>query len=145
MIFVSHSHFIRYILKKRNVKLLLMFSSTYIPNIKAFPFIIPEKKHQIGFQTKISVTHRFRCFSSCQPHSFYHGKIVRVQQHRLSQLQFGGFFDGGYGPAAVGDSRSERAERTSSGSAPALSASPTVTCYWAFKTVWKASVVVLSI
>ena len=32
----------------------------------------------------------------------------------------------------------------SSRSAPALSASPTVTCYWSFKTVWKASVVVLS-
>ena len=36
--FVSHSHFIRYILKKRNVILLLLFSSTYIPNMKAFPF-----------------------------------------------------------------------------------------------------------
>ena len=45
---------------------------------------------------------------------------------RLSQLQFGGFFGGGYGRA------------------PALSASPTVTCYWSFKTVWKMSVVVLS-
>ena len=105
MIFVSHSHFIRYILKKRNVILLLMFSSTYIPNIKAFPFFIPEKKRQIGFQTKISVTHRFSCFTSCQPHPFYDGKIVRVQQR---QLQFGGFFGGGYGLAAVGDGRSER-------------------------------------
>ena len=108
MIFVSHPHFIRYILKKRNVILLLMFSSTYIPNIKAFPFFIPEKKRQIGFQTKISVTHRFSCFTSCQPHPFYGGKIVRVQQRQLSQLQFGGFFGRGYGPAAVGDGRSER-------------------------------------
>ena len=74
-----------------------MFSSTYIPNMKAFPFFIPEKKCQIGFQTKISVTHRFR-----QPHPFYRGKIVRVQQR-----QFGGFFGGGYGPAAVRDCRSE--------------------------------------
>ena len=82
-----------------------MFSSTYIPNMKAFPFFIPEKKRQIGFQTKITVTHRFSCFASCQPHPF---------------------------------------ERTSSGSAPALSASPTVTCYWSFKAVWKASMVVLS-
>ena len=106
MIFVSHSHFIRYILKKRNIILLHMFSSTYIPNMKAFPFFIPEKKRQIGFQTKISVTHRFRCFTSCQPHPFYGGKIVRIQQ--LSQFQFGGFFGGGYGPAAVGDGRSER-------------------------------------
>ena len=72
-----------------------MFSST---NIKAFPFFIPEKKHQIGFQTKISVTHRFSCFTSCQPHPFYGGKIVSVQQRQLSQLQFSG---GGYGPAAV--------------------------------------------
>ena len=68
-----------------------MFSST---NIKAFPFFIPEKKRQIGFQTKISATHRF----SCQPHPFYGGKIVSVQQRQLSQLQFSG---GGYGPAAV--------------------------------------------
>ena len=44
-----------------------MFSSTYIPNMKAFPFFIPEKRHQIGFQTKISITHRFRCFTSCHP------------------------------------------------------------------------------
>ena len=70
--------------------------------MKAFPFFIPEKKRQIG-QTKISVTHRFSCFTSCQPHPFYGGKIVRIQQQRqLSQLQFGGFFGGGYGPAAVG-------------------------------------------
>ena len=108
MIFVSHSHFIRYILKKRNVILLLMFNSTYIPNMKAFPFFIPEKKRQIGFHSKISVMHRFSCFTSCQPHPFYSGKIVRVQQRQLSQLQFGGFFGGGYGPAAVGDGRSER-------------------------------------
>ena len=109
MIFVSHSHFIRYILKKRNVILLLMFSSTYIPNMKAFPFIIPEKMRQIGFQTKkISVTHRFRCFASCQPHPFYGGKIVCLQQSQLIQLQFGGFFGGRYGPAAVGDGWSER-------------------------------------
>ena len=108
MIFVSHSHFIRYILKKRNVILLLMFSSTYIPNMKAFPFFIPEKKRQIGFQTKISVTHRFSCFTSCQPHPFYGGKIVRVQQCQLSLLQFGGFFGGEYGSAAVGEGRSER-------------------------------------
>ena len=108
MIFVSHSHFIRYILKKRNVILLLMFNSTYIPNIKAFPFFIPEKKRQICFQTKISVTHRFSCFNSCQPYPFYDGKIVRVQQRQLSQLRFGGFFGGGYGPAAVGDGRSKR-------------------------------------
>ena len=50
-------------------------------------------------------------------------------------------------PVAVGDWqewKTQSAERTSSGSAPALSASPTVTCYWSFKTVWKASVVVLS-
>ena len=85
-----------------------MFSSTYIPNMKAFQFFIPEKKRQIGFQTKISVTHRFRCFTSCQPHPFYRGKIVRVQQRQLSQLQFGGFFGGGYGLAAVVDGRSER-------------------------------------
>ena len=104
MIFVSHLHFIRYILKKRNVILLLMFNSTYILNMKAFPFFIPEKKRQIGFQTKISVTHGFSCFTSCQPHPFYSGKILRVQQRQLSQLQFGGFFGGGYGPAAVGDS-----------------------------------------
>ena len=64
-----------------------MFSSTYIPNMKAFPFFIPEKKRQIGFQTKISVTHRFSCFTSCQPHPFYRGKLVRIQQHQLSQLQ----------------------------------------------------------
>ena len=85
-----------------------MFSSTYIPNMKAFPHFIPEKKCQIGFQTKISVTHRFSCFTSCQPHLFYRGKMVRVQQRQLSQLQFGGFFGGGYGPTAVGDGRSER-------------------------------------
>ena len=74
--------------------------------MKAFPLFIPEKKRQIGFQTNISVTHRFRCFTSCQPHPFYRGKIVSVQQR---QLQFGGFFGGGYGQAAaVGDGRSER-------------------------------------
>ena len=56
--------------------------------MKAFPFFIPEKKRQIGFQTKITVTHRFSCFTSCQPHPFYGGKIVRVQQRQLSQLQF---------------------------------------------------------
>ena len=124
-----------------------MFSSTYIPNMKAFPFFIPEKKRQIGFQTKITVTHRFSCFASCQPHPFYGGKLVCVQQRQLiKSIAICGFFGGGYGPAAVGDSRSERqsAERTSSGSAPALSVSPTVTCYWSFKAVWKASVVVLS-
>ena len=104
MIFVSHSHFIRCILKKRNVILLLMFSSTYIPNMKGFSFFIPKKKRQIGFQTKISVTHRF----SCQPHPFYGGKLVRVLPRQLSQLQFGDFFGRGYGPAAVGDGRSER-------------------------------------
>ena len=76
--------------------------------MKAFPFFIPEKKRQKGFQTKISVTHRFRCFTSCQPHPFCGGKIVRVQQRQLSQLQFGGFFGEGYGSAAVGDGRSER-------------------------------------
>ena len=65
-----------------------MFSSTYIPNMKAFPFFIPEKKRQIGFQTKITVTHRFSCFACCQPHPFYGGKLVRVQQRQLSQLQF---------------------------------------------------------
>ena len=64
-----------------------MFSSTYIPNMKAFPFFIPEKKRQIGFQTKISVTHRFHCFTSCQPCPFYRGIIVCVQQRQLSQLQ----------------------------------------------------------
>ena len=91
-----------------------MFSSTYIPNMKAFPFFILEKKRQIGFQTKISVTHRFRCFiNSCQPHPFYRGKIVRLQQRQLSQLHFGGFFCGGYGPAAVGDGRSERLSQLS--------------------------------
>ena len=67
MIFVSYSHFIRY-------------SSTYIPNMKTFPFFIPEKKRQIGFQTKISVTHRFRCFTSCQPRPFYLGIIGRVKR-----------------------------------------------------------------
>ena len=75
--------------------------------MKAFPLFIPEKKRQIGFQTKISVTHRFRCFTSSQPHPFCGGK-VRIQQRQLSQLQLGGFFSGGYGPAAVGDYRSER-------------------------------------
>ena len=70
--------------KKRNVILFLMFSSTYIPNMKPFPFFILEKKRPIGFQTKISVTHRFRCFTSCQPHPFYRGKIVRLQQRQLS-------------------------------------------------------------
>ena len=55
MIFVSHSHFIRYILKKkRNVILLLVFSSTYIPSVKAYLLVISEKKSQIDFQTKIS-------------------------------------------------------------------------------------------
>ena len=29
-------------------------SSTYIPNMKTFPFLFPRKKRQIGFQTKIS-------------------------------------------------------------------------------------------
>ena len=85
-----------------------MFSSTYIPNMKAFPFFIPKKKRQIGFKTKISVTHRFRCFTSCQPRPFYGGKIVHIQQRQLSQLQSGGFFGRGYGPAPVGDGRSER-------------------------------------
>ena len=55
-----------------------MFSSTYIQKTKAFLFFIPEKRRQIGFQTKISVTHRFRCFTSCQPHPFYPRKIVRI-------------------------------------------------------------------
>ena len=59
-----------------------MFSST---NMKALPFFIPEKKRQIGFQTKISVTHRFRCFTSCQPRPFYRSIIVRIQQRQLSQ------------------------------------------------------------
>ena len=92
--------------------------------MKAFPFFIPEKKRQISFQTKISVTHRFRCFTSCQPRPFYRGIIVRVKR-QFSQLQFGG-------ASLRGDSRSERqsAERMSSGSAPALSrASPAVACY----------------
>ena len=73
-----------------------MFSSTYIQNMKAFPLFIPEKKRQIGFP-KISATQRFRSFTSCQPLPFYRCIIVRVQQRQLSQLQFGGFFGGGYG------------------------------------------------
>ena len=43
--------------------------------MKAFPSI-PKKKREIGFQTKISVMHRFRCFTICQPRPFYHGIIV---------------------------------------------------------------------
>ena len=69
-----------------------------MPNLKAFPFFIPEKKRQIGFQTKLSVTHRFRCFTSCQPRPFYRGIIVRV--NLVASLA--------EGTAAVGDGRSER-------------------------------------
>ena len=67
-----------------------MFSSTYIPNMKAFPFFIPEKKRQIGFETKITVTHRFSCFASCQPHLLLvfqgcmeglHGGALQIQIH----------------------------------------------------------------
>ena len=54
--------------------------------MKAFPFFIPEKKSQIGFQTKITVTHRFSCFTSCQLHLFYGGKIVREQQRQLQRI-----------------------------------------------------------
>ena len=108
MIFDSHSHFIRYILKQRNVILLLMFSSTYIPNMKAFPFFIPEKKRQIGFQTKISDTHRFRFFTCCQPHPFYLGKLVRVQQRQFKSIAIWWLLWQRVGPAAVGDCRSER-------------------------------------
>ena len=79
--------------------------------MKAFPFFIPEKKRQIGFQTKITVSHRFSCFASCQPHPFYGGKLVRIEQRQLSQLQFVASLADGL--AAVGDGRSERHSKLS--------------------------------
>ena len=47
--------------------------------MKAFPFFIPEKKLQIGFLTKISVTHRFHCFTSCQLSASLAGVPQRFQ------------------------------------------------------------------
>ena len=76
---VSHSHFIQYVLKMLP-NFVAYFSSTYIPNMKAFPFFITDKKRQ--FKLKFQ---------------FYRGMIVRIKQRQLSQLQFGGFFGGGYG------------------------------------------------
>ena len=63
--------------------------------MKAFPFFIPEKKRQIGFQTKTSVTHRFHCFTSCQPRPYYRGIAILVAS--LAE-----------GMAALGDGRSAR-------------------------------------
>ena len=94
MISVSHSHFIQYVLKMLP-NFVAYFSSTYIPNMKAFPFFIPDKKRQ--FKLKFQLCTDFIVLPVVRPTPFYRGMIVRIKQRQLSQLQFGGFFGGGYG------------------------------------------------
>ena len=87
MIFCQSLTLIQYILKKNNLILLLMFSSTYIiPNMKALPFLFQRKSVKKFFKTNIQLRTDFVVLPVVSPTLPYCSIIVRVGQHQCSVL-----------------------------------------------------------